>query len=425
MLLVAAGVILALEWAFDQIPRQHNVPYVRRGVGGAGVVLVLTLVLTGAWATHPDGRYILEHGLSIGPDNVDELFGEKHETTQQMDWNFAAGSTLAINNPHGDVTIGTSADGKLHMMVNKEVWSESDEAAAKHAAELNPRIMFVGSTLNVSVPWVRGATTDFTISMPASGAVRVTADHGSVNVSGIQAPVSVTANHGDVELNSIGGAVEARVNHRSSSFTAHAITGDVAVRGRAQDLDLTDVSGEVTLEGEFFGDTHLGRLQGPVSFRTSRTQLSLARLVGEVDISPGSELTGNQIVGPMVLHTSSRNISLERIAGSIDISNSKGSVDLTNSAPLGNVTVENRDGAVNLILPEHAGLTVDAETRGGEIENDLNLSGATQNDLASLRGNVGDGAARVTIRTNHFNIGIHSGTVLPPSATMPLIVRHN
>ncbi len=415
MLLVAAGVVLVLEWAFDQRP--GGTPYVRRGIGGAGVVLILVLALTAAWATtYPDAHDILVHGLSINPDNIDEIFGEKHQTTQQVDQDFAAGTALAINNPHGDVTIvGASEDGKLHMTINKEVWTESDETADKHAAELNPRVSLDGSMLNVSVPWVRGATTDFTISMPASGAVRVNADHGAVNVSGLKSTVSVTANHGDVELNSIAGAVDAHVNHRNSSFTAHSITGEVTVRGHAQDLNLTDVSGPVSLEGEFFGETHLQHLLGPVSFRTSRTQFSLARLEGEVDISPSSELTGNQIVGPTILRTSSRNISFDRVAGNIDVSNSKGSVDLTSSAPLGNITVENRDGAVNLTVPEHAGVAIDAETRGGDVENDLGLTPTTQNERTSLRGSVGDGAARVMIRTNHFDIEIHKGNVQPPS----------
>ncbi len=415
MLLVAAGVVLALEWAFDQTPRNHGAPYVRRGIGGAGVVLVLTLALTGAWAAHPDGRYLLEHGLSINPDNIDEIFGEKHQIVQQVDRDFVAGSTLEIDNPHGDVTVvGKSDDGKLHMTINKEVWTRSDEATDSKADALSPRVSLAGSTLIVSLPSVQGATTDVSVSLPDSSAVTVNASHGGVNVSGVKARVNVTVNHGDVELNSIGGSVDAHINHRDSSLNAHGIVGDLTVRGRAQDVNLTDVSGQVSLEGEFFGETHLQHLQGQVSFRTSRTQLSMMKLDGEVDISPSSELTGNQIVGPTILRTSSRNISLDRLAGSVEISNSKGSVDLTNSAPLGNITVENRDGAVNVTVPEHAGVTVDAETRGAEIENDLGLTSVTQNERASLHGSVGDGGARIMIRTNHFDIGIHKGSVLPP-----------
>lgn len=418
MLLVAAGVVLALEWAFDQMPRSNGAPYVRRGIGGAGVVLFLTLALTGAWAAgYPDAYDFITHGgLSINPDNVDELFGEKHQMTQPLDLDFPPGTMLAIDVPHGNVTIaGTSVDGKLHMILNKEVWTRSDDSVDSKAGELNPQTALTGSTLNVTLPSVRGATADVSISMPETGAVTINANHGSVNVSAMKAPVTVTANHGDVELDTISGTVNARINHNDASFTAHGVTGDVSVRGHAQDLTVTEVVGQVSLDGEFFGETHLQHLQGPVSFRTSRTQFSLMKLEGAVDISPDSELTGDQIVGPTILHTASRNIAFERVAGNIDVSNSKGSVDLTSSAPLGNVTVENRDGAVNLTLPDHAGVAIDAETRGGEVENDFGLSSTNQNERTSLRGAVGNGAAHVMIRTNHFDIEIHKGDVQPPA----------
>ena len=422
ILLVAAGVVLALEWAFDQMPRDIGIPYVRRGIGGAAVLLVLTLVLTGAWAAHPDGQYLIEHGLSINPDNIDQLFGEKHQIMQQVDEDFAPGGTLVIDNPHGDVTIvGGSSDGKLHMTVNKEVWTRSDDAAGARADEVSPHVSLAGSTLNVIMPSVGSATTDLNITVPEWAAITVNANHGGVNVSGMKGTVQVTANHGDVELNAIQGEVTTHMNQRGSSFTARDIAGDVTVRGHAQDVNLAEVSGRVSLEGEFFGETHLQHLEGPVNFHTSRTQFSMAKLAGEVDISPNSELTGDQMVGPTLLRTSSRNISLERVAGDIEVNNSKGSVTITRSGTQGNISVENRDGAVDVTLPDRAGVTVDAETRGGEIQNDLSLAATTQNERTSLHGTVGDGSVRVVIRTSHFDIGVHKGDVQPPSILTPAV----
>lgn len=422
LLLVSAGVVLAVEWAFDQTPHGSGVPYVRRRIGGAGVFLLLVLALTGAWAANPGTQYILDHGLSINPGNIDDFFGEKHQMMQQVDQDLAPGTALQIDNPHGDVTIaGSSSDGKLHMTVNKEVWTRSDDAAGARADEVSPRVSLAGSTLNVIMPSVGSATTDLNITVPESAAITVNANHGGVNVSGIKGPVQVTANHGDVELNAIQGEVTAHMNQRGSSFTARGIAGDVTVRGHAQDVNLAEVSGRVSLEGEFFGETHLQHLQGPVNFHTSRTQFSMAKLAGQVDISPNSELTGDQMVGPTLLRTSSRNISLERVAGDIEVNNSKGSVSITKSGPGGNVSVENRDGAVDVTLPDHAGVTLDAETRGGEIQNDLSLAATTQNERTSLHGTVGDGSLRVLIRTSHFNIGVHKGEVQPPSVLTPAV----
>ena len=282
LLLVGAGVVLVIEWAFDQMPRPDAAPYVRRGIGGGAIVLLILLAVTGACAAaYHNDDYLLQ-GLSINPDNVDEIFGEKHEMSQPVDEDLPVGGGLVIDNPHGDVTVvGASTDGKLHMIVNKQVWTRSDEAADEKAQKLNPSIghftdtvagVAVSNALTVQIPALPGASADLSITMPEGAKLTVTANHGSVNVSAMRAPVTVTANHGDVELNSIAGAVTAHLNHSDASFTAHSVAGDVTVRGHAQDLNITDVTGQVSMEGEFFGETHLQHLAGPVNFRTSRTQ---------------------------------------------------------------------------------------------------------------------------------------------------------
>ncbi len=178
-------------------------------------------------------------------------------------------------------------------------------------------------------------------------------------------------------------------------------------------MTVTDVSGQTSLEGEFYGDTHFERLHGPITFHTSRTQLDLARLDGELNISPHSDLNGDQITGPTILRTRSRNVTFDRIAGDVDVTNSDGSVDLTGAPPLGNVSVENKNGEVNLTVPEHSNFTVEAETKGGEISNDLNLKSTTSDNRATVSGTVGHGGPRITVHTTHLDIGIHEKETAP------------
>ena len=425
LLLVAAGLVLVAEWAFDQRPQTEGALPVRRGVGGGTVLLLLVLAIAGlvlrAGRDHHDDFL---NFLSINPDNLDDFFGNKLVTEQQIDQAFPLGTTLAVDNPHGDVTIvGKSGDGQIHIVVSKQLYVRSDSEAQDKSRRLSPRVDLLGSTLSVSVPTLPGSIADLSITVPDSGATTVTAGHGAVNISGMRAAVNVTTNHGDIELNSIAGAVNAHVNSSGSSFAAHGIMGSVIVKGHAQDLNVSDVTGEVSLEGEFFGDTHLERLNGPVSFHTSRTQLTLMRLDGDVDLSPHAELTGSQIVGPLRLHTSSRTIRLDRVAGDVDIANTKGPVELSSSAPLGNLSIANRDGAINVTVPDRTGYEIDAETRDGSILGDLPVSSTTSNEHTSLHGKVGDGSARLTLQTSHADIDVHKGNIEPPvtpvQATVP------
>jgi hypothetical protein len=416
LLLVGAGVILVAEWAFDQLPRPEGTPYVRRGIGGGAIFLVILLAISGVIVSHlHDFHDDILQNFSFDPDSIDQFFGEKHETSATSEAAFAAGSSLVINNPHGDVTIaGKSDDNQIHVTVNKQIYSSSDSDANSKSNELSPRISQSGNVVSVSLPWLRGGTADLDITVPDFGDTTVTADHGDVSISGMHAPVTITANHGDIELNSITGAVSAHINNRDSTFTAHHITGDVAVRGNANDITVTDISGQVSLEGEFYGDTHFERVHGPVSFHTSRTQLNLGRLDGEVNISPHSDLTATQITGPTILKTRSRNITLGPVNGDVDVTNSDGSVDITDLPPLGNVQVENKNGEINLSVPMHSNFTVDAETKGGEIDNNLNLNSTTSNNRTSVNGSVGHGGPHVNLHTTHLDINIHEKDIAPP-----------
>jgi DUF4097 and DUF4098 domain-containing protein YvlB len=428
MLLVAAGVILVAEWAFDQLPRPEGVPYVRRGIGAGAIFLLLGLAATGAGVegAHSD-RIALAKNFNIDPDTWSEFFGEKHESTQNLDATLPSGGSISIDNPHGDVAIvGESTDNQVHIVVNKQVFSSSDSEADSKAQRLSPRVETIGNALSITVPALDGASADLAVTIPAAGETTVNANHGDITITGVRAPVNVTANHGDIALKSIGGTVSAHINHRDSTFSAHNVTGDLYVHGHADDMNVSGVSGQVTLEGEFYGDTHLEQVRGATSFRTSRTQLSLARLDGQLDISPDSDLTASQIVGPATLRTRSRNINFDRVAGDVDITNSDGSVDIV-SVPeassgnhFGSIAVTNKNGEVNVTVPQHSGLIVDAQTKGGDIESDFDLKTISEHNMTSLQGTVGAGGPKLMIRTTHLNIGLHEKPEAPLAPLAPL-----
>jgi hypothetical protein len=77
--------------------------------------------------------------------------------------------------------------------------------------------------------------------------------------------------------------------------------------------------------------------------------------------------------------------------------------------PLGNVTVENRNGGVTLNLPSRTGFVLQAETRDGKIENNLDLMPATADSVTRLNSKVGDGKAQIHLRTTHADVEIHAG----------------
>jgi DUF4097 and DUF4098 domain-containing protein YvlB len=428
LVLLAGGVILLAEWAFDQTrPEDH--PYYRRSrVGGGVIFLMLLLCVPGIVLSAAHGNVDwFSHGLSMNEDNIDEFLGDRHESDQTLDQAIPAGDSFTVSNPHGDITVsGTSEDGQIHISAHKQVYSRSDSEAESKARQLAPMLVTSGSSVMLNVPSVEGSRVDMTITVPNGTATTVGGDHGHIHVSSLKAPVTVTANHGDVEFDAIGGNIMTHINNKNSSLSARGITGDVTVEGNCKDVDVADVTGAVSLGGDFFGKTHAERIGGAFRFHTSRTDFQLGRLDGELDIRRG-ELSGDQIVGPVSLSARSYNVTLNRVAGDVSVTTSDGSVDVTSAPPMGNVTIQNRNGSVSVTVPEHAAFSVQAETRDGDVDTDLpSLAKSEENNTARLSGSVGGGGSLVRINTTDNDISLRRGVIAampvePPAPPVPAV----
>jgi DUF4097 and DUF4098 domain-containing protein YvlB len=428
LLLLFAGVILLAEWIFDQFRlRDPNQPRYRRSVGGIAVLLLVFFVLAGIFASEgfrfrrPPDTMIL-HGLQLTPDSLDELFGDKHDSDQTLDFPLSASGTFAVVNPRGDVTIsGTSDDSRIHVAIHKQVYASSDSEADSKAQQLTPATADYGSGMTLTMPSLDGARADLSLTVPAAAAITVTANHGDIHINSIKATVTATANHGDIELSAISGQATAHINSAGSSLTARSLADGITVEGHAQDVTLTDITGPISVSGDFFGTTHFEHINGPIKFHTSRANFQLARLDGEAEISPRANLSADQGVGPLVFVSNNHNITLDRISGDINVTDHNGSIDLTAAAPLGRITLEDRNGSIRATMPEHASFVVQANTTNGQIDNDLQLTPWGTGSSKSLTGTVGAGGPQLTITTTNGDISIHKADVqpMPPNPPTP------
>jgi hypothetical protein len=427
LLLVIAGVVVLAEWAFDQYSlRDPGRPAYRRSIGGGVVFLLILLGVTGVFAGHAVGFHPWDNGwfngFQLGPDGLDEFMGDKHESDQTVDVAFPAGSTLNVVNPRGDVTIsGTSDDNTVHIACHKQIYTRTDSEADSRAQQFVPQTNTDGSAIKVTMPKMDGARADLILTVPASATTSVNTNRGDIHVVSIKAPVSAIANHGDIELSAITGAVTAHINSGSSSITAHSIGGGIKIEGHAGDVNVSDITGSVALSGDFFGTIHIGKIAGPIHFHTSRTDFQLARLDGEIEISPNSGLSADQAVGPVVLTTRDRNINLERFAGDVSVTNRNGTINLTAAPTIGNITLENRNGSIKTTLPERANFSVQANTTDGNIDTDLQVTAGGTENHKSVTGSIGSGGPQIRIATTNGDISIHRAEIaaMPPMPPAP------
>jgi hypothetical protein len=415
LLLIAAGLFSLLEYFLDR-----GDPYAGRRTGG-GLVSLLLLILLVGWAGR-SAHWWGPMGRSLGVNRNDFMFmfGEEHDNDMQIDQAAAANGTVNVQNPRGDVTVTASTDGQIHLSAHQVVHVSSDKEAQKAFEEVRPQITASGTGSIINVPSKGGASVDLTLEIPEKSFLTVNAQHGDVSVEGMKNNVDVTDGQGDVKIDGLTGDVHARMS--DGDFSSHAIDGQVYLNGHAEDVTLSEIKGQAVMDGEFFGDTHLEQMGGAVHFHSTRTSIDLPKLNGDLTMD-SDDLTANETVGPARIVTRSKNIELTQAAGDLHIENSDGDVNVTASAPLGNIDIENRTGGLTLTVPENAGFSITGNTTDDDdLETDFPLSVTTSGNQKQISGTVGSGSVKLDLSTTHGNLELRKGSAeiaAPPSPPAP------
>jgi len=423
LLLIVLGLISLAEYFFDR-----DDPYARRRSGSGFVVLIILLLLLG-FGAHSARRWgAWSKELGVNGNDFAFMFGEEHDSDIQMQQAAQANGTVNVQNPRGDVTVTPSTDGQLHLSAHEVVHTTSDKDVQKAFDEVRPQITTSGSGLIINVPGRSGASVDLTLAVPEGSFLTVNAGHGDVSVEGLKGNADVTDQQGDVKFDGMAGDVHARMN--DGDFSAHAIGGQVFLNGHADDVTLSEVKGQVVLDGEFFGDTHLEQMGGSIHFHSTRTDMDLTKLGGDLTMD-SDDLTANQTGGPLRIVTRSKNIELTQATGDIHIENSDGDVNVSAAAPLGNVEIMNRTGGLVLTVPENASFSVTGSTTNDDdLETDFPLQVATNGDQKQLSGTVGGGGVKLDLTTTHGNLELRKGSAefaapMPPHPpTPPALAKH-
>ena len=410
-ILIAIGILLLLEWAIDQ--RRESSSFAGPRVVGPWLGFFLLLLACAGWSlgwfTEETRRTTF--GL-LDQFGLHRLLNQAYEWDDTAQTALPAGMPVILRNPRGGITVrGSSSDGQIRMTLQKKAYAWQQESAEGTRRQLDPKISQTDGSLTVEISAVSQGEVDLIVDLPSTTQLTVHAEHGDASVSDFGGAVNVfSKGDGDLSLNTISGNVTARVNGDGSTVTGHKITGSVKIQGRTGDLNFSDVDGALTLEGDFFGSTHLEHIGDKVIFQTSRTHFEVARLSGSLDLDGGPNFQADGLVGPLVLNTKNRNITLDRLTGSAQIANRNGSVNVSLTAPVSPIQITNERGSVDLALPSKASFQLSAETRNGDVENDFGLTEQENGNAHSVSGSVLGGGAAIHVNTTEGGITVRKNT---------------
>ena len=193
--------------------------------------------------------------------------------------------------------------------------------------------------------------------------------------------------------------------------------GSVAAEGTRGDLNVDVIAADVTLKGtrgavrieSASGSVDAQDTEGNLDIDTASGSIELLRVRApnlRVDTGSGEVRCVDVTADRIDIDTGSGGVELGRAtAQSIRVDVGSGSVDVSVSREAKDVYVDTGSGSVTVRVPESIGADVDFSTGSGDIDSDLpiTLQGRSR---GSLRGRIGDGAARIRVSTGSGGIRI-------------------
>ena len=417
LLLILWGVIKLIE--YQQANRAGMRP---AGIGAGGFILVIFLVIAGLSASEFD-RWNWKGWEDWCEDSdVQDMpwCGHTYTYTDDQQQAFPAGDSLHVNNQHGAINITTSDDNQLHVTVHKRIRADHQGQGDNWDKATHPQITVTGQVITVDAN-TRGSgdhpvTSDLDIALPRKAPVVVSTHHGDISIMGRDGNADITSQDGDVAVTDLNGVATLSLDHSSARISQ--VSSDVTIQGQANDVSLEDVKGTVRLNGDFMESVRLSRIAKPVNFQTSRTEMSMAKLDGDLNLDSG-DFNATGVVGPLRLRSSSKDIILNGVTGDARVENENGTVEI-HFSKAGNTEVTDRNSDIRIFVPEKSGVQVQAQTRDGEIQSDFNsLNISNNDDRSTANGSVNGGGPRLVLNNEHGGIEIRSGSPIPEPPNPP------
>jgi DUF4097 and DUF4098 domain-containing protein YvlB len=406
LLLILWGVVRLLEHYSD---RQHGYP--TRGIGAGGVLFLIFLIMIGLAASSADR--LNWQGIRADVDTDNDFFGifgqnYSYTTTLTQDLPPAVNNgTVRVVSDRGDVTLNSWNQNQIKVDVTKKVRAQNQNEADQRNQQTQPTISIDGNVVtvnaNTSAAGNGSVRSNLEIWVPQAMAADLATRYGDVSLTDRKGYVRASTSHGDITLSGITGNVD--IEERRGDVRAEKITGDVTVNGRVNDIAISDVNGAVRLNGDYFGDMNLSKIAKGVTFRSSRTDMELAKLDGDLTMQSG-DLRASNLAGPMKILTRSKDIHIDGISGDLRVENSNGLVEVR-STKLGAMDIANRKGDVQIVVPDKSAFQLQCKARNGDINSDFSgIKVTTERDDTTASGAVGTGGPTLQVNNEYGNIEI-------------------
>lgn len=281
---------------------------------------------------------------------------------------------LEVTNGSGNVQITGGSPGQVRIhgdvRLSNWLWGSKDtlsEIIAHPPIEQSGNVIRIGAEHDRDT--MRNVTISYTIEVPEQTEVESAVGSGNQSVRKIRGPAKLTTGSGNLFAESIHD--DALLTSGSGSIRTSEVGGEVRA---------TSGSGTVDLAG----------VHGDIRTTTGSGTITIAQPSGRVTAKTGSG-----------------SINIRGASNSLSARTGSGSLTIDGNPPANSFwELSTSSGNVNLGVPSNANFRLNASVRGGAINTQIPIV-IEEQSRHELRARVGNGGARIEVRSNSGSINIH------------------
>ncbi len=302
---------------------------------------------------------------------------------------------------------------------------------------------------NITLPKIDGAAIlnnhhGKTIFEGASGNIRVKQHHGDIAVQHAGGDLSIDARHSDTSIDAVSGSATVKTHHgdfvcrsieRNAEINIHHgrlegdhIGGNVVVDVRHGPVAIREIGGDFAVKAGH-SPIEVDRAGGNVQAKNNLAPITVREIGGDFIAENNlNSIKADRIGGRAVVKNNRGTTHLENIAGATTVHTGRGAVEIENPEssvmiksrgskiavrphkPIGDdYAIQNKDGAVDLIIPDGSAVDVHGYVGRGRIQTDLPLSitGVSRTSQV-VTGQLNGGGTKVAVELGRGDLSLHS-----------------
>ncbi|MBN2321239.1 MAG: DUF4097 family beta strand repeat protein [Acidobacteria bacterium] len=336
--------------------------------------------------------------------NRNSIDAGNHRIETDMEIFVPKNSQLQVRNSFGDVRV-VGIDGNLDLGTTHRNLEVRDCKGQFIVSSRYGECRLVDLTGNLTL---NGRSEAYLENI--KGDIKVTNEFSPTVISRVDGKVTVDVAEGDLRIENVSQSVA--VDARGAEVYVARLQDSLKITASHRSVRIEDISSDVSLDSRY-ADIYLKEIRGNVEIQSDSDSIHADAVDGNLTMNGrGSGVRVNDAGGKLNIRTTLKDVIVGELTGACSIENEFADISLSLSDRVQkDVNIKNRNGRIDLFLPEADDFSLNAVARQGRVESFYaGLEPAvTAGNTGTLDYNINSAGAKIRLVTEYDNIRIFGG----------------